>query len=303
MGATKRIRASGDRDAQSTDAGAQRQDGRVRSDRDEVLAVEHVDVRLGARTVLDDVSFEIRAGEFTGLIGSNGAGKTTLFRVILGLTPASRGRILLAGGARSRRNPLIGYVPQKFLLDPDMPLRARDLVALGIDAHRFGIARPSRARRERAEQMLAAVDALEFADKRVGLLSGGEQQRVLIAHALIGEPRLLLADEPLANLDLRSADEVVALLARIAREQQIAVFISAHEINPLLPVMDRVVYLAAGRAVSGPAKEVVRSDVLSRLYGHHVDVLHVHGRVIVIAGAGEDLGGHELRFPDAETGS
>jgi zinc/manganese transport system ATP-binding protein len=269
---------------------------------EEVLAVEHVHARLGARVVLDDVSFRIRAGEFTGLIGSNGAGKTTLFRVILGLTSASSGKVLVAGGARSRRNPLIGYVPQKFLLDPEMPLRARDLVALGIDAHKFGIARPSRARRERAEQMLAAVDALDFADTRVGLLSGGEQQRVLIAHALIGRPRLLLADEPLANLDLRSADEVVALLARIAREQRIAVFISAHEINPLLPVMDRVVYLAAGRAVSGTAEEVVRSDVLSRLYGHHVDVLHVHGRVIVVAGAGEDpdLRGHELRFPEAE---
>jgi zinc/manganese transport system ATP-binding protein len=269
-----------------------------------VLSALNVTVQLGTRRVLDDVSFEIRAGEFTGLIGSNGAGKTTLFRAILGLTPAGSGRILVAGAPRSRRNPLIGYVPQKFLLDADMPLRARDLVALGIDGHRFGIARPSRTRRERAEEMLAAVDALEFADKRVGLLSGGEQQRVLIAHALVGAPRLLLADEPLANLDLRSADEVVALLARIAREQQIAVLISAHEINPLLPVMDRVVYLAAGRAVSGRSDEVVRSDVLSRLYGHHVDVLHVHGRVIVIAGSGHDhdLGGHELRFPDAETG-
>jgi zinc/manganese transport system ATP-binding protein len=303
VGARRPIQPSGSRHAESTDAGEQREDGPTRRAREEVLAVEHVHVQLGARTVLDDVSFEIRAGEFTGLIGSNGAGKTTLFRVILGLTPASSGRILVAGGARSRRNPLIGYVPQKFLLDPDMPLRARDLVALGVDAHRFGIARPSRARRERAEQMLAAVDALDFADQRVGLLSGGEQQRVLIAHALVGRPRLLLADEPLANLDLRSADEVVALLARIAREQQIAVLISAHEINPLLPVMDRVVYLASGRAVSGPAEEVVRSDVLSRLYGHHVDVLHVHGRVIVIAGAGDDLGGHELRFPDAETGA
>ncbi|MCL2768647.1 MAG: ABC transporter ATP-binding protein [Solirubrobacterales bacterium] len=270
---------------------------------EEILAVEHIHVQLGAHMVLDDVSFAIRAGEFTGLIGANGAGKTTLFRVVLGLTPASGGAVRVAGGARSRRNPLIGYVPQKFLLDPDMPLRARDLVALGIDAHRFGIARPSRARRERAEQMLAAVDALEFAERRVGLLSGGEQQRVLIAHALIGRPRLLLADEPLANLDLRSAEEVVALLARIAREQRIAVLISAHEINPLLPVMDRVVYLAAGRAVSGSADEVVRSDVLSRLYGHHVDVLHVHGRVIVVAGAGEDLAGHELRFPEAESGA
>ncbi len=268
---------------------------------EQVLAVESLHVRLGGRAVLEDVSFEIRAGELTGLIGSNGAGKTTLLRVVLGLTPASRGRVQLAGGTRGRRKAPIGYVPQKLLLDPDMPLRARDLVALGIDAHRFGIARPSRARRERAERMLAAVDALDFADERVGLLSGGEQQRVLIAHALVGKPRLLLADEPLASLDLRSADEVVALLARIAREQQIAVFISAHEINPLLPVMDRVVYLAAGRAVSGAAEEVVRSDVLSRLYGHHVDVLHVHGRVIVIAGAGDDLGGHELRFPHAET--
>jgi zinc/manganese transport system ATP-binding protein len=268
----------------------------------QILSVEDVHARLGGREVLRGVSFDIRAGELTGLIGSNGAGKTTLFRVILGLVPASGGRVLIAGKARSRRNPLLGYVPQKFLLDPDMPLRARDMVALGIDGNRFGIARPSRERRERVEEMLAAVDALDFADTRVGLLSGGEQQRVLIAQALAGRPRLLLADEPLANLDLRSAEEVVALLARIAHEQRIAVFISAHEINPLLPVMDRVVYLAAGRAVSGRAEEVVRSDVLSKLYGGHVDVLHVHGRVIVVAGAGEDptLSGHEVHFHDED---
>ena len=167
--------------------------------------------------------------------------------------------MLVAGRPRSRRNPLIGYVPQKFLLDPDMPLRARDLVGLGLDGTASGSPLPSRARRERVEAMLAAVDAREFADARVGRLSGGEQQRVLIAHALISAPRLLLLDEPLANLDLRSAHEVVALLARIAREQQIAVLISAHEMNPLLPVMDRIVYLAGGRAASGTAEEVVRS--------------------------------------------
>jgi zinc/manganese transport system ATP-binding protein len=287
------------------DDGASPGSDTVARDPAQVLAVEDVHVRLGGREVLRGVSFDVRAGELTGLIGSNGAGKTTLFRVILGLVPASRGEVLVAGRARSRRNPLLGYVPQKFMLDPDMPLRARDMVALGIDGNRFGIARASRDRRERVEEMLAAVDALDFADTRVGLLSGGEQQRVLIAQALVGRPRLLLADEPLANLDLRSAEEVVALLARIAREQRIAVFISAHEINPLLPVMDRVVYLATGRAVSGRAEEVVRSDVLSRLYGGHVDVLHVHGRVIVVAGAGEDpsLSGHEVRLHDADVGS
>jgi len=267
-----------------------------------ILSVQGIGVRLSGRQVLDDVSFTIAPGEFTGLIGSNGAGKTTLLRVILGLQAPDAGRVLVAARPRSRRNPLIGYVPQKFLLDPDMPLRARDLVALGVDANKLGVARPSRTRRESVEQMLAAVNASAFADARVGTLSGGEQQRVLIAHALIGRPRLLLLDEPLANLDLRSAHEVVSLLARIAETQKIAVLISAHEMNPLVEAMDRIVYLAAGRAASGRTEEVVRADVLSALYGHHVDVLRVHGRLLVVAGAGEDsdLAGHEVAFPTAE---
>jgi zinc/manganese transport system ATP-binding protein len=268
-----------------------------------ILEVQGVDVQLSGRTILDGVSFNIAPGEFTGLIGSNGAGKTTLFRVILGLQPASAGGVPIAGRSRGARgHQQVGFVPQKFLLDPDLPLRARDLVGLGLDAQRLGVPRPSRARRALVEEMLEAVDAARFADTRVGRLSGGEQQRILIAHALIARPRLLLLDEPLANLDLRSAHEVVALLAKIAREQQIAVLISAHEINPLIGVMDRIVYLAAGRAVSGTTDEVVRADVLSKLYGHHVDVLNVHGRVLIVAGAGEDtdLAGHEVAFPDTE---
>jgi zinc/manganese transport system ATP-binding protein len=255
------------------------------TDGEYALRVNHVSVELGGRRILDDVGFELAAGELTGLIGSNGAGKTTLLRVILGLLNPNQGTVAVPSQGRRRS---VGYVPQKFLLDPDMPLRGRDLVALGIDGHRLGIPRPSRARRELVEEMLAAVDAQQFADTRIGRLSGGEQQRILIAHALISRPRLLLLDEPLANLDLRSAREVVALLARIAHEQRIAVLISAHEMNALLPVMDRVVYLADGRAACGTADEVVRSDVLSRLYGHRVDVLRVHGRVIVVAGDGDD---------------
>jgi zinc/manganese transport system ATP-binding protein len=264
-------------------------------EREEVLSVEELSVRLGGRDVLSDVTFAIRAGEFTGLIGSNGAGKTTLLKAILGLYAASGGGVWIAGRPRSRRNPLIGYVPQRYLLDADMPLRARDVVGLGLDAHRLGISRPSRERAERIEQMLAAVDADGFADSRVGNLSGGEQQRVLIAHALISRPRLLLLDEPLANLDPRSGHETVALLARIATEQRIAILISAHEMNPLLGVMDRIVYLAGGRAASGTTTEVVRGDVLSRLYGYHVDVLRVHGRVLVVSGAAD--AGREPEHP------
>lgn len=252
---------------------------------EQALRVDGVTVELGGRRVLDEVGFGLAPGELTGLIGSNGAGKTTLMRVILGQLTPTRGRVLIPGGPGDRG---VGYVPQKFMLDPDMPMRGRDLVALGIDGHRLGLPRPSRERRERVTEMLAAVDAERFADARLGRLSGGEQQRILIAHALVSRPRLLLLDEPLANLDLRSAREVVGLLARIAREQRVAVLISAHEMNALLPVMDNVVYLADGRAACGSAEEVVRSDVLSRLYRHRVEVLRVNGRVLVIAGDSDD---------------
>jgi zinc/manganese transport system ATP-binding protein len=250
-----------------------------------VLDVDRVSVQLAGRQILDDVCFTVGSGEFVGLIGSNGAGKTTLLRVILGLQPTTGGRVSICGRATGRG--LVGYVPQKIQLDPDMPVRARDLVGLGLDGNRLGIPFPSRQRRLRVDEMLEAVDATRFADERVGNLSGGEQQRVMIAHALISQPRLLLLDEPLANLDIRSAQEIISLLAKITSRQQVSVLISAHEMNPLLPVMDRVVYVAAGRAASGTTDEVIREYVLSALYGHHVDVLNVHGRVLVVAHAGE----------------
>ncbi|HTT52467.1 MAG TPA: ATP-binding cassette domain-containing protein [Streptosporangiaceae bacterium] len=141
------------------------------------------------------------------------------------------------------------------------------------------------------DDALAAVAAEGFAGERVGNLSGGEQQRVMIAHALISRPRLLLLDEPLANLDIASEQDVVTVLGQVAREQHIAVLISAHDMNPLLPFMDRIVYLAAGRAATGTTGEVVRTDVLSELYGQHVDVIRVHDRILVVAGRGDGLAG------------
>lgn len=265
-----------------------------------LLDVEELCVSLGGREVLHEVSFSIRRGEFTGLIGANGAGKTTLFRVILGLQTPTTGRVLIEGRQRARHTSMVGYVPQKILLDPEMPLRARDVVALGLDGNRLGIAWPKRERRALVDEMLEAVDGTRFADARIGRLSGGEQQRVLIAHALISRPKLLLLDEPLANLDLRSEHEVVALLSRIANEQQIAVLISAHDMNPLLAAMDRIVYVAAGRAANGSTEEVVQTGVLSALYGHRVDVLRVQDRVIVVAGAHPGLGLSEAGFGEPD---
>ncbi len=250
---------------------------------DDLLALDGVTVVLSGREVLRDVCFDVRPGELTALIGSNGAGKTTLFRVILGLQATAAGQVHIDGTRRAGRGGSVGYVPQKVAIDPDIPLRARDLVGLGLDGHRFGVPLPSRRRRDLVHEMLAAVDAESFEDARVGTLSGGELQRVLIAHALISRPRLLLLDEPLANLDLRSEQEVVQVLAGVTREQNVAVLVSAHDMNPLLPVMDRVVYLAGGRVASGPIEEVVRSEVLSELYGSPVTVLHVGGRILVVA--------------------
>ena len=260
-----------------------------------VLEVDDIDVAFSDRKVLDGVSFEIRRGEFTGLIGSNGVGKTTLLRVILGLQRPDSGEVRVLGEPLSGARGSLGYVPQKVLLDPDIPIRARDLVALGLDAQRYGFGRRTKGQRELVAKMIHDVDADGFADARVGTLSGGEQQRILIAHALVSGPKLLLLDEPLANLDPRSVQEIVALLHRVATDNEVAVLLSAHEMNALLPVMDRIVYLTQGRAASGTTDEVVRPEVLSKLYGHHVDVLKLHGRVLVVAEPGaeaDDLPDH-----------
>jgi zinc/manganese transport system ATP-binding protein len=268
----------------------------------DVLDVDGVTVRIAGRDILRDVRFTIGPGQFTGLIGSNGAGKTTLLRVILGLQAPTSGTVSVCGERHAARKGLIGYVPQKIQLDPDMPVRARDLVGLGLDGHRFGLPLPQRGRRPQVDEMLRAVGAAAFADERVGQLSGGEQQRVMIAHALISRPKLLLLDEPLANLDISSEQGIVSVLARLARAEGVAVLLSAHDMNPLMPVMDRIVYVAAGRVAVGDADEVVQPEVLSRLYGQHVDVIRVHGRILVVAapdgahdsaahdGAEQDLG-------------
>jgi zinc/manganese transport system ATP-binding protein len=257
--------------------------------RPEALVVDHLSVRLAGRMIFEDVDFTLAQGEFCGLIGANGSGKTTLLRTILGFTTPLSGEVRMGPVGGTRRPSPVGYVPQKILLDPELPLRAQDVVALGLDGSRLGLPLPSKARKARVEEMLDAVGAAGFADRRIGDLSGGQQQRILVAHALVRRPALLLLDEPLANLDVRSAAEIVALLRQLCDTYRVAVLLSAHDMNPLLSVMDRVVYLANGHAASGRTDEVVRSEVLSRLYGHPIDVVHIRGRIVVIAAEASDV--------------
>jgi zinc/manganese transport system ATP-binding protein len=261
-----------------------------------LLDVRAISVALGGQSVLDDVNFRVDPGEFTALIGTNGAGKTTLLRVILGLQRPDTGTVFIDGEPLARRHRSVGYVPQRIVFDPEMPVRARDLVALGIDGQRLGWVRRSRRRDDEVEAMLDAVDAASFADRKMGVLSGGEQQRILVAHALVSRPRLLLLDEPLANLDPGSSQEIIDLLHQLSVVQRVAILLTSHEMNPLLPVIDRLVYIANGRVASGTVDEVVRPDVLTELYGHHVDVVRIHGRVLVVTNpagaAGVDVADH-----------
>jgi zinc/manganese transport system ATP-binding protein len=248
------------------------------------VAFTNVGLRRGERIVLRRITFAIAPGEFVGVIGGNGAGKSTLLELALGFLQPTEGTVAIFGGPPKAARGAIGYVPQRIEMDADLPLRARDFVALGVDGARFGVPLPSASRRARVDEALDETGARAFADRPVGRLSGGEQQRLAIAQAIVGRPKLLLLDEPLANLDLGAASEIVALTARIARERGMTVMLVSHDLNPLAGVMDRVLYLAGGRAAIGTVTEIVNEDTLSRLYDRPVDVLRVRGRIVVLAG-------------------
>lgn len=251
-----------------------------------ILSVEDIVVKFDERLVLNHINFQVYPGEFIGLIGANGAGKSTLLKVILGLLTPTKGNVKLFG---KNGKHIIGYVPQKIFLEPNIPLRGRDLVALGFDGHKLGIPFPSKKKRKLVNEILEAVDAAGYADLPVGKLSGGEQQRLLIAQALLTNPEILILDEPLSNLDIKSAYEIVNLVSCIGRERKTAVILVSHDMNPLLGAMDRVVYLADGKAVMGQVEDIFQTEVLSKLYGYPVEVLHVKGRIMVVGGSEEQI--------------
>lgn len=235
----------------------------------------------GSRTLWSGLDLAVEPGEFVAVLGANGSGKTSLLRAVLGVQPLTAGQVLVAGAPVRRGSRRIGYVPQQRRLDPLTPLRARDLVAQGVDGHRWGFALPGARRRRAIDGALAAVDATAYADVPVGLLSGGEQQRVRIGQALATDPQLLLCDEPLLSLDLSHQAAVTALIDRRRREHGTAVLFVTHEINPVLPFVDRLLYLAGSRFRVGTVEQVMTTETLSELYGRRVDVIRIGDRLIV----------------------
>jgi zinc/manganese transport system ATP-binding protein len=251
-----------------------------------IIALNDAAVRFGTRTVWQHATFSIAPKEFIAVLGPNGAGKSTLLQIVLGLIRPSAGNVRVLGRIPPQANREIGYVAQRRLLDPDLPLRGRDLVMLGLDGLSWGLPLPGRTRklqRERVEEMLVAVEATSYADRPVGQLSGGEQQRLFIAQALVGRPRLLLLDEPLASLDLNSQGGIVRLVAQLANERGITVLLVTHDVNPLLPVVDRVLYVARGQVAIGTVGEIITTEKLSSLYGAPVEVVRDSlGRIFVV---------------------
>jgi zinc/manganese transport system ATP-binding protein len=251
--------------------------------------------------LFEHLDLDVAPGEFVAVLGPNGSGKTTLLRVLLGLTRLSSGDVEIDGRAPRRGSHDVGYVPQQRAFDRDLPIRGRDLVRFGLDGHRRGLPFGTARSRARVDDAIGSVGAERYADAPVGLLSGGEQQRLRIAQALIGDPKVLLCDEPLLSLDFSHQQAVSELIDARRRDSGTAVVFVTHEINPILAYVDRVLYLVGGRWAVGTADEVLTSAGLSDLYGTEIDVLNLRGRIIVVGSddaAPTEPGGHHHHHHD-----
>jgi zinc/manganese transport system ATP-binding protein len=264
------------------------------------LEIRGAGLQRGDRQLWSGLDLTVEPGELVAVLGPSGSGKTTLLRAILGLESLSEGSIRALGepvrGKGSRR---IGYIPQQRPLPPETALRGRDLVALGIDGHRFGLPFPRRGERERIDRLVDAVGARDFADLPVGLLSGGEQQRLRVGQALADDPGLLLCDEPLTSLDLANQQAVIGLIDRHRKATGAAVLLVTHDVNPLLGKVDRILYIANGRFTLGTPGEVLRSDVLTDLYGAHVFVLRAGDRLVVVGAPDAEESHHHHEHGEA----
>lgn len=259
-------------------------------------------LRFGEREVWGGLDLDVAPGEFLAVLGPNGSGKTSLLRVLLGLYRLDRGSVEVCGREPRRGSRLVGYIPQQKSFDRDVPVRGRDLVRMGFDGHRWGFGWFGGAARAEVDRAIAAVGASDYADAPLGLLSGGEQQRLRIAQALLGDPQVLLCDEPLLSLDLRHQQEASALIDRRRRESGTSVLFVTHEINPILPMVDRVLYLVGARWACGTPDEVMTGMTLSELYGAQIDVLRVRDRIVVVgapdAAHGEGAHHHHAKGDD-----
>lgn len=247
-----------------------------------LIEAEHLTMQFDDKVILHDFSFAIEAGEFIGVLGPNGAGKSTLLKLILGLLPSTAGKLTVLGDAPHQGHSQIGYLPQSRFVPTNFDLTGYQLLASALHAHRYGLPWLSKQDKSKIAEVLHHVGAEEISRRSFLQLSGGERQRLLLAQALLGDPKILLLDEPLNNLDPHYQENLIDLVAHIAKEMEITVLFTAHDINALLPVMDRVLYMVNGVAKLGLVQDVITSENLSALYGTPIEVLNYKGRVFVL---------------------
>lgn len=273
-----------------------------------VVCMRGIAATVGGKQIWSDVSLDVEPGQFVAVLGPNGAGKSTLLKAILGLIPTTGGTVEVLGGRPGRRNGGIGYLPQRRAFDASVRIRGIDIVRLGLDGARWGtpipwlsrILAPQRyaATRQRLREVIDLVGASAYAHRPIGQCSGGEQQRLLIAQALVRRPRLLLLDEPLDSLDVPSQAGISALIRDICHHEEVAVMMVAHDVNPILPYLDRLLYLARGTALSGTPEEVITGEKLSALYGIRIEVLRDSTGRLVVVGQPDVAAGHAPADPD-----
>lgn len=257
-----------------------------------VLSFRAATLAFGDRELWHNLDLDVAPGEFLAVLGPNGTGKTSLLKTILGQQQLTAGSIEFMGAPVRRGSRQIGYIPQQKLLEHGTPLRARDLVAFGVNGNRWGLPFSSKAVRARVDGILESVGATEYANVPVSTLSGGEQQRIRVGQSIAGNPKLLLCDEPLLSLDLHHQRQVSELIDAQRRALNTAVVFVTHDVNPILGMVDRVLYLAGGRFRVGTPDEVLRSEVLSSMYDTPVEVINSRGRIVVL-GAPEGYGMHD----------
>jgi zinc/manganese transport system ATP-binding protein len=250
----------------------------------DIVRAKNLTAGYSGKTVWHNASFSVKKGEFVAVIGPNGAGKTTLFRLLLGLQKPISGELSVFGAMPRKGNSKIGYVPQRHKIDNETNIGCLELVRLAFSGNRLGISLSSKEEKRVALESLAAVGATELGDKSLGSLSGGELQRVFLAEALVSNPEILLLDEPLSNLDIKRIKDLVGLVNKVVRSRNVTAFLVAHDINPLIPYLDKVIYVANGKVSTGRPEEVLTSEHLSDLYGTPVEVLKDSKGNIVIVG-------------------
>lgn len=245
-----------------------------------VIECQNLDIRLGAHLILSGLNFQIKENQFIGIFGPNGSGKTTFMKALLGIIPYANGQVVVLGKTPQKARKQIGYIPQ----NRDMELfrlKGRDFIATSIHGHKLGLPFLTKKDLYHIDSVLDLVHARDLAFIPLCEMSGGQRQRLLLAQALLGNPQLIIMDEPFSNLDPKWVKIILSLIKDLQEQRKLTVLLSTHDLNPLIKVMDKVICIGNHQAILGEVDQVITSDILTGLYGFPIDVIKTDQHLFV----------------------